>query len=134
MMRGGSIVDASFVESPSSTKTAIRSRDPETHQARKGNAWHFGYKALAGMDLGIGLAHAVEVTAANAPDVVVAPRLPRPGDQVCYADARHPGAEGLVERRRSKVPGRDHPDVLWGRGLERSLARVRARVELPSTW
>lgn len=146
MMRGGSIVDATFVESPSSTKNASRSRDPEAHQARKGSTWHFGYKAHAGVDLGTGLVHAVEVTAANVSDVEVAPRLLRPGDRVCYADAGYTGVAARPEvagdpalsavdfrvaRRRSKVPGRDHPEVSWERAIERGIARVRAKVEHP---
>ena len=60
MMRGGSIVDATFIEAPSSTKNAEKSRDPEAHQAKKGSNWHFGYKAHAGVDAGSGLVHTVE--------------------------------------------------------------------------
>ena len=93
IMRGGSIVDATFVESPSSTKNRERSRDPEAHQAKKGNNWHFGYKAHAGVDAGTGLVHTVEVTAANVSDVAVAPSLLRPDDEFCYADAGHAGAQ-----------------------------------------
>lgn len=146
MMRGGSIVDATFVESPSSTKNASRSRDPEVHQARKGNAWHFGFKAHAGVGAGTGLVHTLEVTAANASDVATAHRLLRPGDSFCYADAGYTGAERRPEvagdpelsgverrvaRRRSRVPGRDHPEVSWEPAVERSLSRVRAKVEHP---
>ena len=129
IMRGGSIVDATFVESPSSTKNRERSRDPEAHQAKKGNNWHFGYKAHAGVDAGTGLVHTVEVTAANVSDVAVAPSLLRPDDEFYYADAGHAGARGRqqapghpdpsevtrgIARRRSRVPGRDHPEVCFG--------------------
>lgn len=146
MMRGGSIVDATFVESPSSTKNRERSRDPEAHQAKKGKNWHFGYKAHVGVDAGTGLVHTVEVTAANVSDVSEAHRLLRPDDRFCYADAGYTGVErrpevagdpGLsrvewrVARRRSAVPGRDRPEVSWERGIERALARVRAKVEHP---
>ena len=146
MMRGGSIVDATFVESPSSTKNRDRSRDPEAHQARKGKNWHFGYKAHAGVDAGAGLVHAVEVTAANVSDLAVAHRLLRTDDSFCYADAGYTGVavrpevagdpamsgvDWRVARRRSAVPGRDHPEVSWERSIERSLARVRAKVEHP---
>ena len=66
MMRGGgSIVDATFIEAPSSTKNEAKSRDPEAHSSKKGNVWHFGYKAHTGVDAGSGLAHTVEVTSAN---------------------------------------------------------------------
>lgn len=146
MMRGGSIVDATFVESPSSTKNRAGARDPEAHQAKKGQNWHFGYKAHAGVDAGTGLVHTVEVTAANVSDVEVAPRLLRPDDSFCYADAGYTGVEGRPEvagdpalsgvgwrvaRRRSRVPGRDCPGVSWERGIERALSRVRAKVEHP---
>jgi len=147
IMRGGSIVDATFVESPSSTKNRERSRDPEAHQAKKGNNWHFGYKAHAGVDAGTGLVHTVEVTAANVSDVAVAPSLLRPDDEFCYADAGYTGAQGRqqapghpdpsevtwrIARRRSRVPGRDHPEVSWERGIESSLSRVRSKGEHPS--
>ena len=146
IMRGGSIVDATFVESPSSTKNRERSRDPEAHQAKKGNNWHFGHEAHAGVDAGTGLVHTVEVTAANVSDVAVAPSLLRPDDEFCYADAGHAGAQGRqqapghpdpsevtwrIARRRSRVPGRDHPEVSWERGIESSLSRVRSKVEHP---
>lgn len=146
MMRGGSIVDATFVEAPSSTKNASRSRDPEAHQAKKGNNWHFGYKAHAGADAGTGLVHTVEVTAANVSDVAVAHRLLRPDDAFCYADAGYTGVakrpevagdpalssvEFKVARRRSVVPGRNHPEASWEPGIETALSRVRSRVEHP---
>ena len=146
IMRGGSIVDATFVESPSSTKNRERSRDPEAHQAKKGNNWHFGHEAHAGVDAGTGLARTVEVTAANVSDVAVAPSLLRPDDEFCHAGAGHAGARGRqqapghpdpsevtrgIARRRSKVPGRDHPEVSWERGTGSSLSRVRSKVEHP---
>ena len=146
MMQGGTIVDATFVESPSSTKNRERSRDPEAHQAKKGSNWHFGYKAHVGVDAGTGLVHTVSVTAANVADATEAHRLLRPGDRFCYADAGYAGVakrpevagdpalsgvEWRVARRRSKVAGWDHPEVSWERGIERALARVRSRVEHP---
>lgn len=60
MMRGGSIVDATFIEAPSSTKNAGGSRDPEMHQGKKGKSWHFGMKAHIGIDAGSGLVDAKE--------------------------------------------------------------------------
>ncbi len=129
IMRGGSIVDATLAGSPSPARSRERSRDPEAHQAKKGNNWHFGHEAHAGVDAGTGLARAVEVTAANVSDVAVAPSLLRPDDEFCYADAGHAGARGRqqapghpdpsevtrgIARRRSRVPGRDHPEVCFG--------------------
>ena len=92
IMRGGPVVDATFVESPSSTKNRERSRDPEAHQAKRGNDRHFGHEAHAGVDAGTGLARAVEVTAANVSDVAVAPSPPRPDDGSRHAGAGHAGA------------------------------------------
>ena len=146
IMRGGPVVDATLAGSPSPAGSRERSRDPEAHQAKKGNNWHFGYKAHAGVDAGTGLARTVEVTAANVSDVAVAPSLLRPDDGLCYADAGHAGAQGRrqapghpdpsevtrgIARRRSRVPGRDHPEVSWERGIESSLSRVRSKVEHP---
>ena len=146
IMRGGSIVDATLAGSPSPARSRERSRDPEAHQAKKGNDRHFGHEAHAGVDAGTGLAHTAGVTAANVSDVAVAPSPPRPDDEFCYAGAGHAGARGRqqapghpdpsevtrgIARRRSRVPGRDHPEVSWERGIESSLSRVRSKVEHP---
>jgi IS5 family transposase len=68
IMHGGTIPDAAIIEAPSSTKNSAKSRDPEMHQAKKGNEWHFGMKAHVGVDAGSEMAHSVETTAANAAD------------------------------------------------------------------
>ena len=93
IMRGGPVVDATFAGSPSPAGSRGRSRDPEAHQAKKGNNWHLGHEAHAGVDAGTGLARTVEVTAANVSDVAVAPSLLRPDDESCHADAGHAGAQ-----------------------------------------
>jgi IS5 family transposase len=69
MMRGGTVVDATIIEAPSSTKNQDKARDPEMHQAKKGNEWHFGMKTHIGVDAGAGYIHTVTATAANAHDV-----------------------------------------------------------------
>lgn len=97
MMRGGSIVGAAFVEAPSSTKNRRGGRDPEAHQAKKGNNWHFGYKAHVGADAGSGLVHTVSVTPANTSDVSMAHALVREDDRVCYGDSGHTGAQRREE-------------------------------------
>ena len=146
IMRGGPVVDATLAGSPSPARNRERSRDPEAHQAKKGNNWHFGHEAHAGVDAGTGLVHTVEVTAANVSDVAVAPSPPRPDDGLCYAGAGHAGARGRrqapghpdpsevtwrIARRRSRVPGRDHPEVSWERGTGSSPSRVRSRAGRP---
>ena len=78
IMRGGSIVDATLAGSPSPARNRERSRDPEAHQAKKGNNWHFGYKAHAGVDAGTGLArgggHRRERVGRGSGAVAAAPR------------------------------------------------------------
>ena len=130
-MSAGTIVDATFVESPSSTKNASRSRDPEAHQAKKGSNWHFGYKAHVGVDAETGTPHTLVTTAANAADVNEAPKLVRPGDEEAWADAGYLGVESRegagavrwhVADRRSRVTDET-------RAAERAKASVRSRVE-----
>jgi IS5 family transposase len=69
IMRGGSIIDATIIAAPSSTKNASSTRDPEMHQTKKGNQWYFGMKAHLGVDAGTGYAHTVTATAANVHDL-----------------------------------------------------------------
>ncbi|WP_048700911.1 IS5 family transposase, partial [Nostocoides australiense] len=69
IMRGGSIVDATIIAAPSSTKNATGTRDPEMHQTKKGNQWYFGMKAHIGADAGTGYVHSVTATAANVHDL-----------------------------------------------------------------
>ena len=130
----GTIVDATFVESPSSTKSARKERDPEGHQSKKGQNWHFGYKAHVGVDAESGTVHSLEVTAANASDLSQAAALVREGDSDVWADAGYTGvarwvegtpvagAEWHVARRKGSVPEAERP-------AESLLASVRSRVE-----
>ena len=135
----GTIVDATFVEAPVSTKNASGSRDPEAHQGKKGNTWHFGYKAHIGVDADTGLVHTVEVTAANVSDVAEAHLLVRAGDEEAWADSGYTGVAGRPEvasdpalarvewhvaARRSKVAEECRP-------FEKALSSVRSRVEHP---
>ena len=71
ILKKGTIVDSTFIEAPSSTKNQKKERDPEAHSAKKGNTWHFGYKAHIGVDEENGLIHTVKTTAANEHDVTV---------------------------------------------------------------
>ena len=102
MMRGGSIVDATFIEAPSSTKNASGSRDPEMHQGRKGKNWHFGMKAHIGVGAGSGLVHTAAFTPANASNVSMAHALVREDDGFCYADSGYTGVS-----KRPEVAGDD---------------------------
>jgi IS5 family transposase len=71
-LRAGTIVDATLIHAPSSTKNADKARDPEMHQAKKGKPWYFGMKAYISVDEFSGLVHHVKCTAANVSDVTVA--------------------------------------------------------------
>ena len=74
MMKGGTIVDATIINAPSSTKNAEKKRDPEMHQTKKGNEWKFGMKCHIGVDAGSGLVHTMTVAAANTHDITQQPR------------------------------------------------------------
>ena len=112
IMRGGSVVDATIIAAPSSTKNASHARDPEMHQTRKGQQWHFGMKAHIGVDAGTGYVHSVTSTAANTADVDETIKLVRGDDQVVYADA---GYQGIAKR--AEVVDDEHPAGVDWRGL-----------------
>jgi IS5 family transposase len=142
IMRGGSIVDATIIAAPSSTKNATGERDPEMHQTKKGNQWYFGMKAHVGVDAGTGYIHSVTATAANIHDLDEAVHLVRCDDEVVYADAGYQGAE-----KRPEIAGDEHlSTVQWrvaarksrlatmpayDREIESRKASVRAKVEHP---
>ncbi|AFT71442.1 Transposase, IS4 family [Alloalcanivorax dieselolei B5] len=75
IVREGSIIDATIVEAPSSTKNKAKQRDPEMHQTKKGNQWHFGMKCHIGVDDTVGLIHRLATSAANEHDLNMADRL-----------------------------------------------------------
>jgi IS5 family transposase len=142
IMRGGSIVDATIIAAPSSTKNATGQRDPDMHQTRKGQQWYFGMKAHIGVDAGTGYVHSVTATAGNVHDLDQAADLVRDDDEVVYADAGYQGAPNRPEftggGRRSNVKWRvaarkgvlktmPAPD----RAQESRKASVRSKVEHP---
>ncbi|MBK7274803.1 MAG: IS5 family transposase [Actinomycetales bacterium] len=142
IMRGGSIIDATIIAAPSSTKNATGTRDPEMHQTKKGNQWYFGMKAHIGVDAGTGYIHAVTATAANVHDLDEACKLVRADDEVVYADAGYQGAAN-----RPEIAGDEHlSKVAWQiaarKGVLKTMAApdrvaqsrqasVRAKVEHP---
>jgi IS5 family transposase len=142
IMNGGSIVDATIIAAPSSTKNAGGERDPEMHQTKKGNQWHFGMKAHIGVDAGTGYVHSVTCTPANVHDLDEAPNLVRHDDEVVYCDAGYQGAQRRPEiagdERLSRIEWRiaarkgvlkTMPD--HDRAVESRKASVRAKVEHP---
>lgn len=141
MLKRGTIVDATIIAAPSSTKNADGERDPEMHQTKKGNQWHFGMKAHIGVDAESGLVHTVTTTPANAADVTQVEHLLHGKEKSVHGDAGYVGANKRVAskkiqwhiaEKRGKVkkmkPGAYKRAV---EALETAKARLRARVEHP---
>lgn len=93
LLQKGTIVDSTLIAAPSSTKNREKKRDEEAHQVKKGNNWHFGYKAHVGVDQDSGLVHHVEVTAANVHDVSMTSRLLHGAEKEVHGDSGYLGAE-----------------------------------------
>ena len=151
MLKTGTIVDATIIAAPSSTKNKEGERDPEMHQTKKGNQWHFGLKAHIGADSDSGAVHSVHVTAANESDVANAHHLLHGDEKHVHADAGFTGVEKRDEVKAAQQQGRIKADVNWHvaerrhkikvmpegltkeltQALERVKAQIRARVEHP---
>ncbi|QTO20721.1 IS5 family transposase [Burkholderia seminalis] len=141
MMKEGTLVDATIFEAPPSTKNAEKSRDPEMHQTKKGNEWHFGMKAHIGMDADAGMVHSVITTAANESDVSQAHALLHGHEPEAFGDAGYTGVDKREEMkgralkwhvafRRSKIKAMPQgmlKDLVIA--VERTKAQIRARVE-----
>jgi len=95
LLKSGSVVDATLISAPSSTKNATGTRDPEMHQTKKGNNWYFGMKAHIGAYADSGLVHTVIGTAANVNDVTVGHDLTHGQERHVFADA---GYQGIAKR------------------------------------
>ena len=93
MVEGGTIVDATIINAPSSTKNAQKARDSEMHQTKKGNEWRFGMKCHIGVDAGSGLVHTMTVTAANEHDITETDKLLCEDDDVMYGDSAYIGIQ-----------------------------------------
>ena len=105
-LREGTIVDASIIEAPSSTKNRAGERDPAMHQTKKGNQWHFGMKVHIGVDADTGLVHSMSATAANVHDVTEAHNLLHGGETMVWCDAGYQGMHKRAENRELKVDWR----------------------------
>ena len=144
MLRQGTVVDATLIAAPSSTKNSSGERDPEMHQTKKGNQWHFGMKAHIGVDADSGLVHTVVGTAANVNDVTQADKLVHGEETDVFADAGYQGVAKRDEVQDIDVnwhvamrPGKrraldkDSPMGAILDKLEHVKARIRAKVEHP---
>lgn len=106
ILKKGTIVDSTFIESPSSTKNQKKERDLEAHSFKKGNTWHFGYKAHIGVDSKSGLIHTVKVTAANVHDVTVTADLLTGEEETVYGDSGYLGADKRPEALKKNKSGK----------------------------
>lgn len=142
MVKSGTMVDATIIDAPTSTKNAKGERDPEMHQTKKGNQWYFGMKAHIGADVESGLVHTVVTTPANESDVAQIDQLLHGQEETVHGDAGYTGAEDYVARaariewkiarRRAQVEKiRRARDRARAMREERRKAQVRARVEHP---
>ncbi len=100
MVKRGTMVDATIIAAPSSTKNSSGKRDLEMHQTKKGNNWYFGMKAHIGADTDSGLVHTVVTTPANESDVEQVDQLLHGKEKTVHADAGYTGAEQRVGRRK----------------------------------
>ena len=145
LVREGTIVNATIIAAPSSTKNQAKERDPQMHQTRKGKQWYFGMKAHVGVDLHSGVVHSLTGTAANVADIAEAHHLLHGEEKLGLADAGYQGVE-----KRGEIQAR-FPQVRWivaakrGRikamaegkikeltqAVEKSKAQLRAYVEHP---
>jgi IS5 family transposase len=146
LMHGGTIVDATIINAPSSTKNAKHARDPEMHQTKKGKEWRFGIKKHVGVDAGTGVVVTVEATVANVHDVTVASKPIREDATVVDSDSGYLGTTGKrpeiaedehrkidsrINRRPGKLRRMKDNGVDWERFLERRKSSVRSKVEHP---
>ena len=139
----GTIVDATIIKAPSSTKNERQERDPEMHQTKKGSEWHFGMKAHIGVDAASGLVHTLVTTAAHVADIAKTTELLHGKEEIVYADAGYTGIEKrpeiqeltqaihwMVAKRRGifkKMAEGMEKELLWAE--EYAKASVRAIVE-----
>jgi len=136
-LKTGTIVDATIIAAPSSTKNVEKKRDPEMHQTRKGQQWYFGMKLHIGVDSQSGLAHSAVVTSANVHDKHPLPELLHGQEQRVYGDSAYASQKDLIHSKapnahdftncRTRKPGGEVDEVK--RNKNRNKSKIRARVE-----
>jgi len=151
LLREGTMVDATIIAAPPSTKNEEKARDPEMHQTKKGNEWHFGMKAHIGADANSGLVHSLHATAANESDVAHTHEVLHGHEAKVFLDAGYTGIEKRPEIVQAQSEGKIGRDIEWNvakrrskitkmaegtlkaltKALERVKAQIRARVEHP---
>ena len=134
----GTIVDATIIDAPSSTKNKDGKRDPEMHQTKKGNQWYFGMKAHIGVDSKSKLIHSVAATAANAHDSQLLPDLLHGEETRVYGDSAYTGQGEAIRKQAPRAKDFTQKKACRNRQLSdadvtrnRTKSRVRAKVEHP---
>ncbi len=137
-LSGGTIVDATIIAAPSSTKNADNARDPEMHQTKKGNQWHFGMKVHIGVDSKTGLAHSATVTPANVHDSQELANLLHGNETRLYGDSAYIGQKEVLRQVAPKAKdftnkraSRNTPLTDADKETNRRKSQVRAKVEHP---
>ena len=142
-LKAGTVVDATLIAAPTSTKNGGKARDPEMHQSKKGNEWYFGMKAHIGVDADSGLVHTVRGTAGNVSDVVEANSLLHGQETDAFGDAGYQGVDKRpdakkdvrwhVAMKRSKRQALDRDNAVDAliEQHEQTKASIRAKVEHP---
>ncbi|TKB86608.1 MAG: IS5 family transposase [Nitrospira sp.] len=132
----GTIVDATIISAPSSTKNRQKERDPEMHQTKKGNQWYFGMKAHIGVDSRTKLIHSVAATAANVHDSQVLPELLHGQEARVWGDAAYSGQRHVIRHHAPQAKNfvqtkahRHRPLSEAERARNRTKSKVRAKVE-----
>jgi len=133
----GTIVDATLIQAPSSTKNREQSRDPEMHQAKKGKQWYFGMKAHVGVDSKTKIIHTAVATAAHVSDGAILPDLLHGEETRVWGDGAYQGQREVIRKqaprardytqRRCRYKNRIADEVAWAKN--RTKSRVRAKVE-----
>ena len=145
ILKKGTIVDSTIISAPSSTKNKDKKRDPEAHQTKKGNTWHFGYKAHIGVDRDSGLVHTVKATPANVHDVSMTSELLHGEEETVNGDSGYLGAEKRedaivrnnkgkkiryqINRRPSQIKKLSKSGQYKAKKREHAKSSVRAKVE-----
>ena len=137
-LQEGSIVDATIIAAPTSTKNQKGKRDPDMHQVKKGNEWHFGMKMHVAVDESLGLIHGLTTTPANVHDITQVDQLLHGKEERVWGDAGYQGIEKRPEHESRDVdwfiamrPGKRSQLVASDplSQVEKSKASVRAKVE-----
>jgi IS5 family transposase len=146
LLKQGTVVDATLIAAPSSTKNSTGTRDPEIYQSKNGIQWHHGMKAHIWSDSDLGLVHSVTTTAANAHDITQADALLHGEEKYVFADSGYRGVEKCAEIQAQHPHVHSHIAMMPGKRkaidndtlmsailgkLEQTKASIRAKVEHP---